>query len=198
MQRSDAPATVPCSLTGGLLLGEFSEDGAVGLELCDSNLRAGFNRRGVSREQRQKQAHTVPNLHAQGLTDADQLPGRGVGVNDGKINALPRMAGKRAAPLVGNVFQTTLTEVGSRVNVSGLKNGFDDGDAHGLSQCPKFGRVFNAANQQQCTTALVVGPGLSKNHTTAARDDEGVLGTPSHVLAGWLVSYQPTSRLCHG
>ena len=78
MQRSDTPATVPCSLTGGLLLGELSEDGAVGLELCDSNLRAGFNRRGVSREQRQKQAHTVPNLHAQGLTDADQLPGRGV------------------------------------------------------------------------------------------------------------------------
>ena len=82
--------------------------------------------------------------------------------------------------------------------MSGLKNGFDDGDAHGVSQCTKFGRVFNAANQQQRPTTLVVGPGLSKNHTTAARDDEGVLGTPSHVLAGWLVSYQPTSRLCHG
>ena len=101
----------------------------------------------MSREQRQEESDTVPNFNAKRLAHPHELTRGGVGVDDRQIHALPRMARQRAALLISDVFETTLSKVGPRVSVAGLKHGFDDGDAHGFSQRTQFGRVLGASNE---------------------------------------------------
>jgi hypothetical protein len=96
------------------------------LQLGDSDLSAGLNGRGVRREQGQKQANAVPYFHIQHLTDANQLTGCGVGVDDDEIDAFPRMPRDHAGPFISDVLKATASKVGSRVAHSGLIDGFND------------------------------------------------------------------------
>ena len=142
LESRHTATTVPCSLTGCLLLGKLSQNGTVRLKLGDSNLRSCFDRRGVRCEQGEEEANAIPDLNAQGLIDANQLTWGGIGVDDGQINALPWMAGKCAPTLIGDVFKATFSKVGAWVNMAALHHGFNNGDPHRFSQGPQFCRVF--------------------------------------------------------
>ena len=120
LKSGHTATTVPGALAGGLLLGQFSENGTVGLQLSNANLRSGFHRRCVSGEQGEQESNSVPDLDPQGLADAYELPRRGVGVNDRQVHPLPRMTRKRALPLVGNVFQSPFAQVSTRIDVARL------------------------------------------------------------------------------
>ena len=87
----------------------------------------------MRREQGEEKTDSIPNLDSEGLIDTNELTWGSIGVDDGQINALPRMAGKCAPALVGDVFKSAFSKVGAWVNMAALQNGFNDGYAHGFS-----------------------------------------------------------------